>query len=76
MTEKASLERCWLSVSKHVGCNLRQIRDYLFIEKAEMLWRGPFMDRVDDALLPRKVSKLQVSIDRTLNGHTWVRREA
>ena len=72
MTEKANLEGCWFTLSKHVGWNLRQIRD----SKAEMLWRGSIASRVDDALLPRKVSKLQVIIDRTLNGHTWVRREA
>ena len=74
MTEKANQEGCWFTLFKHVGWNLRQIRDLLF--KAEMLWRGSLLVRADDAMLPRKVSKLQVIIDRTLNGHTWVRREA
>ena len=73
MTEKANLEGCWFTLSKHVGWNLRQIRDSLRLRcDGEVL----LLDRVDDALLPRKVSKLQVIIDRTLNGHTWVRREA
>ena len=27
---------------------------------------------VDDAMLPRKVPKLQVSVDRTPNRHRWV----
>ena len=76
MTEKASLEGCWFTLSKHVGRVLRQIRELLFSENAEVLWRRSIASGVDDALLPRKVSKLQVSIDRTLNGHTWVRREA
>ena len=56
MTEKANLEGCWFTLSKRVGWNLRQIRD----SKAETLWRGSIANRVDDALLPRKVSKLQV----------------
>ena len=56
MTEKANLEGCWFTLSKHVGWDLRKIRD----SKAEVLWRRSIASGVDDARLPRKVSKLQV----------------
>jgi hypothetical protein len=35
MTEKASLEGCWFTLSKRVGRVLRQIRELLFSENAE-----------------------------------------
>ena len=36
MTEKASLEGCWFTLSKHVGRVLRKIRELLFSENADM----------------------------------------
>jgi hypothetical protein len=32
-------------------------------------------DEVIDAMLPRKVSKLQILLNRTVNRHRWMSRE-
>ena len=71
MTEKARPAGRWLSLFKVVGWENRQIRSPIGRE----LMTSPLLDEVVDARLPGKVSKLQVTRDRTPNRHRWSGRE-
>ncbi len=68
---KVRLGRCWKSRFKHAGRVFRQIRTLLIL-RCEVL---PV--RVMKQLIPcsRKVSKLQIHVNRTANRHRWTGRD-
>jgi len=53
---------------KCVGGSLRQIRGVVNA-KARDQWS--LLREAANTLLPGKASKLQLHVDRTVNGHTW-----
>jgi hypothetical protein len=56
---------------KAVGGSSRKIRR---VTTPRTEYEGTSVPEVIDATLPGKASKLQVTVDRTVNRHWWVRR--